>query len=147
MNYQYDDGGRKVAGFRGNAGDCVCRAVAIATGKSYQEVYSALNDLAKFERKGRRKRGVSSARSGVYRRTTDKYMKSLGWKWVPTMFIGSGCKVHLREEELPTGRLVVTLSGHVCAVVDGVIHDIYDPSREGTRCVYGYWYDGLQRIS
>ena len=22
---------------------------------------------------------------------------------------------------------------------DGVVHDTYDPSRDGTRCVYGYW--------
>jgi len=25
------------------------------------------------------------------------------------------------------------------AVIDGVINDTYDCSREGTRCVYGYW--------
>jgi hypothetical protein len=24
-------------------------------------------------------------------------------------------------------------------VIDGVIHDTFDPSRGGTRCVYGYW--------
>ena len=28
------------------------------------------------------------------------------------MPIGSGCKVHLRAEELPKGRLVVALSKH-----------------------------------
>ena len=32
------------------------------------------------------------------------------------------------------------LSRHITAVVDGVIHDTHDPSRKGTRCVYGYWY-------
>lgn len=41
--------------------------------------------------------------------------------------------------ELPPGRLVVSVSKHLTAVVDGVIHDRYDPSRDGTRCVYGYW--------
>jgi hypothetical protein len=25
------------------------------------------------------------------------------------------------------------------AVIDGVIHDTYDPSRDGKRCVYGYF--------
>jgi hypothetical protein len=34
---------------------------------------------------------------------------------------------------------VVALSKHYAAVVDGVVHDLYDPSRDGTRCVYGYW--------
>jgi hypothetical protein len=58
------------------------------------------------------------------------------------MQIGSGCKVHLRDGELPTGRLVVFVSKHYTAVIDGVIHDTYDPSRAGTRCVYGYFSIG-----
>ena len=55
------------------------------------------------------------------------------------MQIGSGCKVHLRSDELPGGRLIVRTSRHLVAVIDGEIHDTYDPSREGTRCVYGYY--------
>jgi hypothetical protein len=55
------------------------------------------------------------------------------------MQIGSGCRVHLRADELPGGRLVVALSRHSTEVIDGVIHDRHDCSREGTRCVYGYW--------
>jgi hypothetical protein len=55
------------------------------------------------------------------------------------MFIGSGCKVHLKRGELPDGRLLVNISRHHVAVVHGVIYDTHDPSREGTRCVYGYW--------
>ena len=46
--------------------------------------------------------------------------------------LGRGCTVHLRAEELPAGRLVVSLSKHVTAVVNGVIRDTYDPSRGGT---------------
>jgi hypothetical protein len=56
------------------------------------------------------------------------------------MMIGTGCTVHLRSDELPGGRLIVALSRHWCAVIDGVIHDLYDCSRGGTRCVYGYWW-------
>jgi hypothetical protein len=66
-------------------------------------------------------------------------MKQLGWMWTPTMQIGSGCTVHLRADELPPGRLVVSVSKHLTAVIDGVIHDTHDCSRRGTRCVYGYW--------
>lgn len=55
------------------------------------------------------------------------------------MKIGSGCKVHLRENELPKGNIVVSVSGHLTCVKDGVIYDTYDCSRDGTRCVYGYW--------
>ena len=139
MKYLYNDGGRAAAGYKGKAGDCVTRAIAIA-GKPYQEVYDALNALAVGERKGKRKRSTSSARTGVYRTTYQRYLQSIGWKWKPTLQIGSGCKVHLRAGELPSGRLIVSLSRHLIAVIDGVIHDLDDPSRAGTRCVYGFFY-------
>jgi hypothetical protein len=135
-----DDGGRAAAGYKGSAGDCGCRAVAIATQTDYQEVYDLINECAKGERKGKRKRGISSARNGVYRPCMKKVMAKLGWSWKATMGIGTGCTVHLTPAELPSGRLVVSLSKHYTAVIDGACHDTHDPSREGTRCVYGYWY-------
>lgn len=138
MKWTYDDGGRADTGFRGSTGDCVTRAIAIATGTPYREVYDAINLLAKRERP-RKGNTRSSARTGVYGPTLRRYMESIGWKWTPTMGIGSGCTVHLRADELPAGRLLVHLSRHETAVIDGVIHDTFDPSRDGTRCVYGYW--------
>ena len=48
--FQFNDGGRAAAGFRGEAGDCVTRAIAIATEQPYQDVYAALNGLAHTER-------------------------------------------------------------------------------------------------
>jgi hypothetical protein len=142
MEFVYNDGGRVEAGFKGEAGDCVTRAIAIATGKPYREVYDALNNLSARERRGKRKRGVSNARTGVYKGTKRRYLESLGWRWVPTMAIGSGCTVHLRADELPAGRLIVALSRHSAAVIDGVLHDTHDCSRDGTRCVYGYFVRG-----
>jgi len=139
MKFQYNDGGRKDAGYQGTTGDCVTRAVAIATGKPYQDVYDEINALGKKERITKRKKGKSSARKGVYKKTTKTYIESLGWKWTPTMFIGSGCKVHLKESELPKGILIANLSKHIVAVIDGVINDTHDCSRDETRCVYGYW--------
>lgn len=133
------DGGRSEAGYKPkNHGDCVCRAISLATQKSYQEVYDSINHIAKEERPRNHKKR-SSANTGVYKQTIKKYMQSIGWTWVPTMTIGSGCKVHLRKEELPSGRLVVSVSKHLVAVIDGTIHDNHDPSRCGSRCVYGYW--------
>jgi hypothetical protein len=124
--------GRAAAGYRGEAGDCVARAVAIATGLPYQVVYDAIDLAGKGERVTRSRRGQSGARTGVYKPTIRRYMAEIGWRWVPTMRIGSGCTVHLRAEELPAGRLVVSLSKHITAVVNGVIRDTYDPSRGGT---------------
>lgn len=136
--FQYNDGGRAAAGFRGAADDCACRAAAIATGRPYAEVYKALNLLGK--KPGRKYR--SNARTGVWPDTMKDYMHSLGWTWVPTMTIGSGCKIHLRGSELPPGRIVVRVSKHYVAVVNGVIHDTHDSSRGGNRCVYGYFLKG-----
>jgi hypothetical protein len=87
------------------------------------------------------------------------------------MRIGSGCTVHLTADELPAGRIVVAVSKHYTAMVDGVIHDTHDPRDRGEtiypkgypadqipkgarllsngahvyapqRCVYGYWSFG-----
>jgi len=145
----YDDGGRAAAGYKGHAGDCTVRAFSIASGLPYRDVYDAVNELgraerrvrqARYDRKGMavRARG-SSAREGTSKEVTRQLAEALGWPWTPTMFIGQGCKVHLRADELPGGALVAQTSKHVVAVIDGVIHDTYDPSRGGTRCVYGYW--------
>ncbi len=139
MEWVYDDGGRKAAGYKGVTGDCVTRAIAIATGLPYQKVYDELTELGRHERRSKRRTSKSSARTGVYKPTIKRYMKSLGWEWTPTMGIGTGCQVHLRADELPPGRLVVAVSKHEVAVIDGVVHDAGDPTRGGTRCVYGYW--------
>lgn len=137
--YQYNDGGRQAAGFKGNAGDCVARAVAIASGRPYREVYDRLAAGNATQRgRGSKQR---SARDGIdtKRKWFKDYMTELGFEWVATMQIGSGCKVHVRADELPAGRLVLNLSRHCAAFIDGVLMDTYDCSRNGTRCVYGYW--------
>ena len=150
MEFKFNDGGRTQAGYQGRAGDCVTRAIAIATGKPYQEVYSALwnrlkshaaNHRDKTARRIQRRNGLSGTtpRNGVSPKVWKPYLESLGWKWTPTMAIGQGCKVHLKADELPTGRLVVQVSKHLLAVIDGVVHDTFDDQRNGTRCVYGYY--------
>jgi len=69
MDFVFHDGGRAAAGYKGMTGDCVTRSIAIATGKTYQEVYDALNQLAPAERMGKRKKKRSSSRTGVFRQT------------------------------------------------------------------------------
>ena len=143
--FVYNDGGRANAGYKGNTGDCVTRAIAIASGRPYQEVYDRLAEGNATQRRSRGRKhskdGVRTASRGI--NTTRKwykdYMKELGFEWKPTMFIGQGCKVHLKANELPKGNLVVNVSKHYVAVIDGVINDTYNPSRDGTRCVYGYY--------
>lgn len=146
MKFIYNDGGRQAAGYKGTTGDCCCRAIAIAAEMPYQEVYDLINKFGREERANRKNRkgnthngSRSDARTGVYKDTMRKIMDYLGWKWVPTMNVGSGCKVHLREEELPKGRLIVRVAKHFVAVIDGVLYDTWDSQQDGNRCVYGYW--------
>jgi hypothetical protein len=65
-----------------------------------------------------------------------KIMAEQGYPYIqfaaPVLFI---------EENLPAAhRLIVErIDGHPSAVVDGVIHDIFDSSEGGTALVVGYW--------
>lgn len=134
--FTYDDGGRSDAGFRGKAGDCVARSVAIASGRPYREVYDRLAEGMATQRRTKHSTaatGVRSARNGVNtrRKWFRDYMAELGFRWNTTMRIGSGCTVHLSAGELPTtGRHVVMVSKHATALVDGVLRDTSDPQRE-----------------
>jgi hypothetical protein len=144
MEFIYNDGGRAAAGYKGNTGDCVCRAICIVTGLSYQQVYERLAIGNKTQRKSKRtgkNSGIKTAANGinVRRKWFDDYMAELGLKWTPTMQIGQGCKVHLRADELPKGKLIIAVSKHYTTVIDGILNDTYDCSRDGNRCVYGYW--------
>jgi hypothetical protein len=166
-----NDGGRSRY-FKGkDVGDCVARAVAIASGRDYKEVYDRLAEGNANQRKSKRTRrsravGRKTAAHGinVKRKWFKDLMKEWGFEWVPAMQIGSGCSTHLCAKELPSGRLVVSVTKHVTAMIDGVIHDTWNPSRVESRpymgdpllsnewrtpsngmvhaekrCVYGYW--------
>ena len=145
LQLQINDGGRAAAGFKGQAGDCVVRSIAIATGMSYQNAHDdSFKANQDFRNTSRTKLARSlkqrhdSPRTGTHRAVLNKYLEKLGWKWIPTMFVGQGCKVHLKKEELPVGTLIVSCSKHLTVVINGVLHDVFDCSRNGTRCVYGY---------
>lgn len=165
--FKIDDGGRSKY-FPGTGGDCVARSIAIITGRDYMDVYNELAEGNKSQRKSKNDRGRNkkSALEGisVKRKWFKDYMFDQGFKWVPTMEIGSGCTTHLCSGELPKGRLILSLSRHYTSMINGVIHDNYSPQRiwtrnhigeipktnefihengktihEEKRCVYGYW--------
>lgn len=146
LPFIFNDGGRAAAGYLGDAGDCVVRAIAITTGLPYQQVYEDLRaaNASYAQTRGDRlaKRlniKGSSPRNGNHRKVFHDYILNHGFTWVPTMQIGGGCRVHLRANELPKGVLIVKLSKHLSAIVNGVIQDTHNPSRGGARCVYGYY--------
>jgi hypothetical protein len=146
LDLKIDDGGRADAGYKGRAGDCAVRSIAIVTDLSYQKIYNDLylaNELFRTTSKTKLAKTLQkkndTPRTGTHRVVLKKYLQKLGWNWTPTMFIGQGCKVHLKRSELPGGTLIVSCSKHITVVKEGVLHDTFDCSRNGTRCVYGYW--------
>ena len=137
MKFVYSTGGREKYYDAIKVGDCVTRAICNATGRDYKEVYDLVNSYASRER-GTSK---STARNGVSKDTTYRVLTDMGWTWVPTMFIGRGCQVHLNEKELPNdGIIIVSVSKHLTCVKNGTLYDTFDCSRGGRRCVYGYYY-------
>ena len=134
MDVIITDGGRALAGFRGETGDCFVRALSIAVEMDYREAYNLTRLTAK-------KHGERSPRHGVKRKISDEILRAHGWHWVATMGVGTGCKVHLCKDDLPPGRLICRVSRHWVAVLDGVAHDNHDPTRGKSRCVYGFWWN------
>jgi hypothetical protein len=127
MRFNYNDGGRSKY-FKGDAGDCVTRAIAISTGIDYKEVYDTIKDLLQH-----------TPRNGLTKAETKDIMHHFGFTRYSCMGIGTGCNCHLREEELPSGIVVCQVSHHLTTIIDGVINDTFNPSRGGDRCVYAYW--------
>jgi len=141
-----DDGGRSHSKLahadrrKVSAGDCVTRAIAIAAEKKYDEVHEALTvrsvrHIYSLPKRTMRGGGVCvfDPDHGCSQEAYGGYLKSLGWTRVPTK------DTHLRADELPPGRLVVEVSRHLVAVIDGVIHDTFDCAKSGRRQVQGYW--------
>lgn len=133
MEFQYSDGGRSKYFKASGVGDCCVRAICNATNKDYKEVYNELKKL---------NNGVS-CRNGTPKKVWKKYIEEvLGWRKVSCSGIGSGCKVHLNENELPKkGTYIIQVSKHLTVVKDGVLIDTFDCTRDGERMVYCYYYN------
>jgi hypothetical protein len=128
MEFVWNDGGRAAAGYVGIAGDCVTRAVAIASGAAYRDVYKELGKLCE-----------KSPRDGVATDAAARYLAERGW------VRSAGWHGPFVVEDLPKGVLVVELadrdgrSGHFCTVIDGVVHDTWNPAEDDDYIVEGYW--------
>ena len=58
----------------------------------------------------------SNSRIGVSKNIIFKILTDLGWTWIPTMKFGTGCKVHLKEDELPNNILILSdMEFNACA--------------------------------
>jgi hypothetical protein len=122
--FQYNDGGRHRAGFRENVGDCVTRSISILFGFDYLDAHQQVNILLK-----RFSDGNSLVPNGITNSSTKKLMKHFGLIWNPTnSFLDIPRK----------GKVILNFPLHVCAVIDGTIHDTHD-NRDISNRIYGFW--------
>jgi len=127
MTYKFNDGGRKDAGYKGTAGDCVVRSFVIATKGDYKEMYKKMA-LASKEHGGSK-----SARNGIHRDVYEPILKELGFVWQPApKFNGRKARTY----DMPNGYVIARQAHHLVAVIDGVANDIWDCTH---KMVYGYW--------
>ena len=127
MSYIFNDGGRAEAGYKGTAGDCGARAMAIALGISYKDAYKELAQANKdmgF---------AKSARNGIMKEAYDMVLQRHGWTWKQSPKF-DGRKA--RCSDMPEGVVIARQAKHFVAVEDGVPHDIWDCTH---KMVYGYW--------
>lgn len=131
QRFYWNDGGRSSCGFVGLAGDCVTRAISIATGLAYRDVYSELSKLS-----------GTSPRAGMVDSITAQYLISRGWERKATT------GVLVEDFPVPGGTSMIEChkrrrgNRHVFAVIDGVLHDTWDPREELAYEVSALWTPG-----
>ena len=143
----FNDGGRSNY-FKGKTGDCVTRAISIASDQDYKKVYDDIKSLSKEyaqKRNNKASRRIKQLGNRCVRQGTSKavyhpYLLEQDWIWIPTNHIGQEDKVYLRPSELPEGKLIVQIRKYLTVVENGLLYDTYDCSdRPTTPMVYGYY--------
>lgn len=129
MDFVWNDGGRSACGFVGTTGDCVTRAIAVATGRNYRDVYDELG-----------KRSLKSPRNGVPVDVANAYLDARDWQ-------SKSVTKDMRfvPQLLPKGVVIAYLTdtrgkqGHICTVIDHVIHDTWNATEDGCYYIRQYW--------
>ena len=90
--------------------DCVIRSISCATGKSWDEIYDYLSDLAQYE-------GTLLDKREFVRDYLDRTYKRL---------YGLHGTVGEISGMFPNNTLLITMSGHIVCSKNGVIYDTFD---------------------
>lgn len=125
--FKYNDGGRKAAGYKGTAGDCGARALAIAAAIPYKEAYTLLAEANKAAG------GPKSARNGISAPLYTKTLAKLGWVKAKSP-VFDGRKAY--PADMPAGVVIARQAHHFVCVIDGVPQDTFDSSE---KMVYFYY--------
>lgn len=111
-HFRWTDGGRASEGLGEDpTGDCVVRAISIATRLNYVTVRAMILDQA------RRLRMRCEPDRGVHRTIYAALLERLGWT-----------RVRPGDKRVASAkRLILNTTRHLVAVVDGVVYDTWDP--------------------
>jgi len=142
LGFKLDDGGRSAAGFKGSAGDCVTRAIAIAEFRDYNEVREELmaekrSWMAKSRSRSAKKAKSASVRNGTEAKVYRPYLEKRGWVRKTLVKFGDPSRKKMVPEEIPLGNVIVEIPKHVIAIKDHVVHDTFDSRTTNV------WEDGV----
>lgn len=132
VRFKWNDGGRSIAGFVGLTGDCVPRAIAIATGIAYRDVYAAMHE-----------RSSTSPRRGVTRSVYGPYLEEKGW--TVRKAIGLPLNTELLVHGPPDGVRIIGCAkengtrNHLFSWIHGELHDTWDPRDDSEYCATEFW--------
>lgn len=102
--------------------DCTVRAISLATEQSWDSTYRKLADYARSE-------GITfSEIEFINDYLANQFSRFCPEKRIYTLADFLGLK-------LP-GRWLVTMSGHITCVIDGICYDTFDPSKRYVWCIY-----------
>ena len=109
------------ANARGNSvNDCVVRAISVAEGKSWDETYEKLSDIAQHE-------GILLDDVKFVENYLDKrYKRACHYSKTVGEFM---------EENL-TGIYLITMPGHITVVIDGILYDTFDCRNREMWCAW-----------
>ena len=90
--------------------DCVVRAISLAEDKTWNETYKELSEIAQSQ--GILLDDVNFVEPLLDSRYTRECFEDT--------FVGEFIETH------PSGRYLVTMSGHITCIIDGVLYDSFD---------------------
>lgn len=98
-----------------NVNDCTVRAISLATGRSWDEVYEELGHYAR--------------QLAVMPDDVD-YINGYLRQRYPIACGCRGLQITVREfvDNNPNGIYLITMRGHITCCINGVIYDTFDPS-------------------
>jgi hypothetical protein len=125
---------------KGETNDCTVRALAAASGASYEEAHAALAKHGRPYRKGPTATWIySHGRRYIDCPALRKAALDLGCSWKvlePTEYKAKTMTTAARDRHLASGRFICMVRGHVAALVDGEVIDWTAGRRHQIKEVY-----------